>query len=45
MFVQDIDEGVQVWRNDVIFETVIENVLGNAARYSPSEVSVIISLT
>jgi len=34
-FAQDIDDGIVAWGSDVLFETVIENVLENAVGYSP----------
>lgn len=34
-FEQEIDDGIVAWGSDVLFETVIENVLENAVSYSP----------
>jgi two-component system sensor histidine kinase ChvG len=43
-FSQDIQDGIVAWGSDVLFETVIENVLENAVSYSPRGGTVSVSL-
>lgn len=43
-FSQDIEDGIVAWGSDVLFETVIENVLENAVSYSPRGGTVSVSL-